>query len=161
MLNRNEKGYIQKKISLHLTTDNSHSLNNSVVASFHLSLHTCNLPLLARGLSSVSRANVISQHASWPIRTPRSTSGNPDAWVVITPKRPKANSIYTAACHAWTRTPSLNIVKKAVFSLIHFAVSFTCLWPLCHFDFGGSRHGWGLFLERTEFFNIVQPQTKS
>ncbi len=36
------------------------------------------------------------------------------------PTRPKANSIHTAAWHAWTWTPPLNIVQKAVFSPIHF-----------------------------------------
>ncbi len=53
-------------------------------------------------------AYVISQHARWPIRTPRPTSANLGRWVVITPKRPKANSIHTAAWHNWTQTPSRN-----------------------------------------------------
>ncbi len=111
----------------------------SLHCSCHLRLHACNRSLFARGLSIDSRAYVISQHARWPIRTPLPTCANQDAWVVITPKRSKANSIHTAAWHAWT----------AVFSLIHFPASFIRLWPSCHFDLGGSRHGWGLFLEQT------------
>ncbi len=51
--------------------------------------------------------------------------------MVITPKLPKANSIHT---------PPLNIVQKAVFSLIHFPTPFIC-------------HGWGLFLEQTGYFH--------
>ncbi len=79
---------------------------------------------------------------------------NAAAWVVITPKRPKANSIHTAAWHNWTRTPARNIVQKVVYSLIHFPASFICLWPSCHFDLGGgSRHGLELFLEQTEFLH--------
>ncbi len=70
--------------------------------------------------------------------------------MVITPKRPKANSIHTAAWHAFTRTSPLNFVLPAVFSLIHFPASFIRLWPSSHSDLGGSRHGWGLFLEQTE-----------
>ncbi len=102
--------------------------------SCRLSLHACNRSLFARGLSLDCRAYVISQYARWPIRTPRYTCANQDAWVVITPKRPKANSIHTAAWHAWTGTPPLNIVQKAVFSPIHFPVSFIRLWPSCRFD---------------------------
>ncbi len=57
----------------------------------------CELPLVhARVLSIDSRAYVISQHARWPIRTPRITCANQDAWVVITPKWLKANYIPTA-----------------------------------------------------------------
>ncbi len=78
---------------------------------------------------------------------------NQDAWVVITPKRTKANSIHTAAWHAWTRTSPLNFVLKAVFSLIHFPASFIRLLPSCHSDLGGSRHGWMLFLEQTEYLD--------
>ncbi len=51
--------------------------------------------------------------------------------MVITPKRPLSNS---------THASSLNIVQKAVFSLIHFPASFIC-------------HGWGLFLEQTGCFH--------
>ncbi len=90
--------------------------------------------LFARGISIDSRAYVISQHACWPIRTPSPTCANQDAWVVITPKWPKANSMHTAAWHAWTRTPPLNFDHKAVFSLLHFPASFIRLWPSCHFD---------------------------
>ncbi len=59
--------------------------------------------------------------------------------------------MHTAAWHAWTRTPPLNFVLKAVFSRIHFPAPFIRLWPSCHSDLGGSRHGWELFLEQTEF----------
>ncbi len=104
-------------------------------ASRHLFLF--NRSLFARRLSIDSRASVISQHARWPIRTPRPICANQDAWVVITPKRPKANSMHTATWHAWTRTPLLNIVKKAVFSLKHFLVSFIRLWPSCNFYLRG------------------------
>ncbi len=90
-----------------------------------------------------SRSYVISQHAHWPIRAPLPTCANQDAWVVITPKRPKANSIHTATRHAWARAPTRNTIQRAVFSLIHFPASFIRLWS--------SRHGWGLFLEQTEF----------
>ncbi len=96
-----------------------------------------------RGLSIDSRAYVISQLARRPIRTPRPTCANQNAWVAITPKRPKANSIHTAAWHNWTRMPARNIIQKTVFSLIHLPASFICLWPSCYFDLGRSRHGWG------------------
>ncbi len=92
--------------------------------------------LITRRLSIDSRAYVISQHARWPIRYPRPTCANQDAWVVITAKRLKANSIHTAPWHAWTRTPPLNIVQKAVFSLIRFPALFICLCPSGHFDSG-------------------------
>ncbi len=100
------------------------------LCSCHLCLHACNLLLFARGLSIDSRAYVISQHVRWPIRAPLPTCANQDAWAVITPKRTKANSIHTATWHTWTRTPPLNFVLKAVFSLVHFPPSFICLWPL-------------------------------
>ncbi len=102
-------------------------------------MHACFHSFLARGLSIDSRAYVISLHARWPSRTPRPTFANQDAWVVITPKRPKSNSIHTAAWHAWARTPPLNIVQKAVFALIHFPASF--ILPSCHSDLEGSRQG--------------------
>ncbi len=120
-----------------------------VMCSCHLCLHACNRSLFARRLSIDSRVYVINQHVHWPIRAPLPTYANQDAWVVITPKRTKANSNHTAAWHAWTRTPPLNIVLKAVFSLIHCPASFIRLWQSCHSDLGGSRHGWGLFLEQT------------
>ncbi len=104
--------------------------------SCHLRLHTCNRSLFARGLSIDSRAYVISKHVHWPIGAPLPTCANQDAWVVITPKRPKANSFDTAARHAWTRTPPLNSVLKAVFSLIYFPASFMRLWPSCHSALG-------------------------
>ncbi len=78
--------------------------DDSVAASCHLSLHAFNRSLFARGLSINSRAYVISQRARWPIRTPLPTCANQDAWVVITPRRSKANFIGTAVWHAWTRT---------------------------------------------------------
>ncbi len=53
----------------------------------------------------------------------------------------------------------LNIVLKAVFSLIHLPASFIRLWPSCHFDLVGSRHGWGLFLEQTEFLQSPRKKT--
>ncbi len=37
------------------------------------------------------------------------------------PKRPKANSIHTAARHAWTRTPARNSVSKSIY--IHLSGS--------------------------------------
>ncbi len=120
-----------------------------VVGSCHLSLHACNQSLFALGLSIDSRAYVVSQHALWPIRTVPPTCANQDVWVVIITKRPKVNSIHTANWHAWTRTPPLNIVQKVVFSLIHYPASFICLWPIVPFWLGGSRHGWGLFVEQT------------
>ncbi len=126
-------------------------------ARCHLSLHACNRSLFARGPSIDSRAYVISQHVRWPIRTPPPTCVNQDAWVVITTKRLKANSIHTATRHAWTRTLARNTVQKAVFSLIHFPASFIRLWPSCHFEGveGGSRQDWGLFLEQTEFLKTT------
>ncbi len=39
-----------------------------------------------------------------PIRTPRPSIANQDAWAVVTPKRTKANSA-TWARHVYTRTP--------------------------------------------------------
>ncbi len=110
-------------------------LRGAIVAgSCHLFLHACNRSLFARGLLIDSRAYVISQHVRWPIRTPRPTCVNQDTWVVITPKRPKVNSIHTAAWHAWTRTSPCIIVQKTVFCLIHFPASLTRLKPSCHFD---------------------------
>ncbi len=55
-----------------------------------------------RVLSIASRINFISLHALWPIRTPCPICTNQDTSAVATPKRPKANSIHTAARHAWT-----------------------------------------------------------
>ncbi len=131
-----------------------HTIFKVWTCSCQLCLYARNRALFARRLSIDSRAYVISQHARWPIRTPSPTCANKDAWVAITPKRPNAISIHTSAWHAWTRTPPLNFVLEAVFSLIHFPASFIRLWPFVPFWFGGSRHGWGLFLEQTEF-----PQT--
>ncbi len=82
----------------------------------------------------------------WPIRPRLPTCANQEAWVVITSKRSKVNSIHTAARHAWTRPRARNFVQKAVFSLIHFPISLIRNWPLRHFDLGGSRQGWGLFI---------------
>ncbi len=49
------------------------------------------LPLApARVLSIASRAYVKSLHALWPIRTPRPTCANQDAWDIVPPTRPKA-----------------------------------------------------------------------
>ncbi len=78
--------------------------------------------LFAGGLSIDSHAYVISQHARWPTRTPRPTCANQDDWVVITPKRPKANSIHTATWHAWK--PPLNIVRNAVIFPPHLVIVF-------------------------------------
>ncbi len=51
------------------------------------------LPLAhARVLLIASRANAKSLHVLWPIRTPRPSCANQDAWAVLTPKQPKANS---------------------------------------------------------------------
>ncbi len=65
------------------------------VCSCHLCLNACNRSPFARGLSIDFPAYVISHHVRWPIRAPP----------LITPKRPKANPIHTAAWHTWTRTP--------------------------------------------------------
>ncbi len=121
-----------------------------VAANCHLCLHACNRSLFALALSIDSRAYVTSQHVRWPIRVPLPICANQDAWVVIMTKWPKANYIHTATRNAWTRTPPRNFVHKAVLYRIHFPASFTGIWPSCHFDLGGSRHGWGLFLEQTE-----------
>ncbi len=58
--------------------------------SCHLCLNACNRSLFARGLSIDFPAYVISHHVRWPIRAP----------LLITPKRPKANSNHTTAWHA-------------------------------------------------------------
>ncbi len=125
-------------------------LDTLVAPSCHLPLHVCNRSLFGSGISINSHAYVISQHARWPTRTPPPTCANQDAWVAITPKRPNASSIHTAAWHAWTRTPPLKTVQKAVFSLIHFSASFILPLAIVPFWLGGSRHDWGLFLEETE-----------
>ncbi len=132
----------------------------AVAASCHLSVHTCNRSLFARGLSIDSRDYIISQKARWPISTPRPTCANQATWVVITPIRPKANSTHTATRHAWTRTPPRNFVYKAVFHLIYYPTSFICPWRIVPFWLGGSRYGCGLFLEQTEFLqsNITPPR---
>ncbi len=85
----------------------------------------------------------------WPTRTLRSTWANQNACVVITLKRPKTNSIHTAAWHAWTRTPPLNIVQKAVFTLIHLPTSFICLCHRAILIWGIETWLKGLFLEQT------------
>ncbi len=127
----------------------------SVVASYHMSLHSCKRSLFARGLSIDSHAYVISQHACWPIGTSRPTCANQYALVIIETTRPKANSIHTAAGHKWTQTPARNIVQEAVFSILNVPASIVRLSPSCHFDLGGSRHDWGLFLvEETDFLQI-------
>ncbi len=124
---------------------------DAVVASCHSSLPACNRSLFAREPSIDSRASSLTNTCASqsqrrlppaPIRMPEWSSRLSGQ---------KANSIHTATWHDWTQTPPLNIVQKAVFSLMHFPASFICLWPSCHSDFGGSRHGWGLFLEQTEF----------
>ncbi len=117
------------------------NVTRKITSDCRFCLHACNLTVFTRGSSIDSRGYGISQHVHWPTRAPLPTCANQDAWVVITPKRPKSNSIHTAACHAWTRTPSLNIVQKAVFPSVHFPVSFIRLWPSCHSDLGVSRHG--------------------
>ncbi len=111
-----------------------------VATSCHLCLHACDRSLFARGLSIDSRAYVISQHACWPIRAPRPTCANLDVWVAITPKRPRVNSSHTATRHAWTGT---QLRYEGCISLIHFPASFIWLRASCHFDLGGSGHGWG------------------
>ncbi len=88
--------------------------SRTVAASCHLCLHASNRSLFACGLSINSRAYV----ARWPTRAPRSTCANKNAWVVITPKCPKANSKHTA----WTRTPALNFVLKAAFSHLLYPI---------------------------------------
>ncbi len=48
----------------------------------------CERPLVpARILSIASRANANSLHALWPIKAPRPTCTNQDAWAFITPRR--------------------------------------------------------------------------
>ncbi len=125
-----------------------------VSASCCLSLQACNQSLLTRALSIDSRAYVISLHACWPIRTPSPACANQDARVVITSKRPKSNSIHTVVRHALTRSPARNIVQKTILFVIHFSISLIWFWPSCHFDLGGLRHGWGLFLEQADSLQI-------
>ncbi len=132
-----------------------------VAASCHLSLPTCNRSVFVRGLSIDSCAYFISQHMRWPIRAPLPTCANQDAWVVITPKRPKANSVHTAAWHNWPLTLARKIVQKAVFSLIHFPASFIRRWSSCHFDLGGSRHGWGLLIGKTDSFTALDASLRN
>ncbi len=79
-----------------------------------------------------------------PIRTPERSSCLSDQRRILDVK----------TWHAWTRTPPRNIVWKAVFFLIHFPVSLIRLWPSCHSDFRGSRHGWGLFVGKTESLKV-------
>ncbi len=40
---------------------------------------------------------------------------------------------------------------------LYFPSSFICPWPSCHLDLGGSRHGWGLFLEQTGYLRHHGP----
>ncbi len=54
-------------------------------------------PLIrARGLSIASRAFDKSLRALWPIRTPRSTYANQDAWAFLTPSRSRLPSALLA-----------------------------------------------------------------
>ncbi len=126
-------------------------LRQALRCSCHLRLHACDRSLFARGLSIDSRAYVISQHVRWPIRAPLPTCANQDAWVVITPKRPKANSIHTAA---YSRLNTNAIPKYRSEGCIFLNTFSRLIYPsltIVPFWFGGSRHGWGLFLEQTEF----------
>ncbi len=118
---------------------NSESVSKEVSSVFNVAFR--HMPYLVN--TSDSHAYVISQHARWPIRTPRPTCANQDAWVVITPKWPNWNSIHTAAWHAWTLTLPLNFVLKAVFPLVHIPTPFTRLWPSRHSDLGDRDMAWG------------------
>ncbi len=94
-----------------------------------------------RGLSIAPRANINSLHALWPIRASRPTCANQDVRAFVTSRRPNLNSTHTATCHAFTRTLSRSIANKAAFSEYYFPVLLIRLWPSCHFDLEGSRHG--------------------
>ncbi len=69
--------------------------------------------------------------------------------MVITPKRQKGE-FYSQSRVAQFIS---NTIKKAVFYLIHFPASFIRLWPSCHPDLRGSRHGLGLFVEQIDMFS--------
>ncbi len=117
-----------KKTATVIKIDISWAMNiewiEAIAAEWRYPLHACYRLLLARGLSIDSRAYVISLHAGWLIGTPSPTCTNQDAWVVITPKQPKANSIHTAAWQTWTPTPVHSTGKKALVYLIQFPAPF-------------------------------------
>ncbi len=133
----------------------------TVAASCHFSLYACSRSLFASGLSIDSRAYVISQHAHWPIRTRCPTCPNQDAWVAITPKRPKANSIHTAVWHVWTRTLHRNTIQKTVFSLMYFPDSFILFWPSCYF--GGIETWLGVVrrTSRNSYRTLYRPSSNT
>ncbi len=68
------------------------------------------------------------------------------------------NSIHTAPRHVLTRTPPRKIANKASFSEYNLPIPLICVWASCQLDVGGSRHGWGLFLQQTELKGRA-PQT--
>ncbi len=72
--------------------------------------------LLAPCTRAIDRSSRANYRSILVLTSLANTCAYQDAWVVITPKRPKANSIRSAAWHAWTRTQPRNIVQKSVFS---------------------------------------------
>ncbi len=103
-------------------------------ASGRLSLHACYRSLLAR--TPTAHQNATSNlpqsgcHVSpAPIRVPCTACTNQDPRAFVTPWRPKANSIHTAALYAKTRTH--HQTQGCTLSNIYFYVSLIYLLPAC------------------------------
>ncbi len=77
-------------------------------------------------------------HTLWPIFWPHPICTNQGTWKFFTFKRPNANTRHRRTSHLNTNTE------------LHFPTSIFRFWPSCHSDLVGSRHGWGLFVKRTD-----------
>ncbi len=84
----------------------------------------CRRPLFtARVQSIASRMHVNSLHALWPIRAPRSTCANQDAWAFVTPRWPNANSIHTPKHERHLDTSFKRLyLSKYLFVYGHYAI---------------------------------------
>ncbi len=114
-------------IHSHIPKKNYHCIAcSSPNESSHLSLHASYRSLPARGPLIDSRDCVNSLHVHWPIKTPRPSCANQDAWAVVTLKLPEGE-FYS---HVWTGTPPRNIAMKAALTLIHYALFYLNNMPL-------------------------------
>ncbi len=89
----------------------------------------CNLPLVsALVLSIVSRAKAKSLHAFWPIRTPRPSCANQEAWLSSRLRGQWRILTYIGASRLHTHT-SRNITLMALPFLTQVLAPTICLWP--------------------------------
>ncbi len=82
--------YPVKMYSITYSKKNYHSIAcSSPSESSHLYLHACYRSLPARGPLIDSCDCVTSLHVHWPIKTPRPSCANQDAWAVVMLKLPE------------------------------------------------------------------------